>query len=156
MTKTVQIMKERREELVELLTIESGSSYIKANVEVDFCISITKEAASYPMRMGGEIVPSLVPGKENRLLRRPLGVLGVISPFNFPMYLSMRSVATALAAGNGVVLKPDEQTAMSGGTIIAKIFEVSKRQVCQKDSSMLSLPPLKRLVMVLWIILYQE
>ncbi|KRG13810.1 aldehyde dehydrogenase family protein [Lederbergia galactosidilytica] len=123
MTKAVQIMKERREELVELLTIESGSSYIKANVEVDFCISITKEAASYPMRMGGEIVPSLVPGKENRLLRRPLGVLGVISPFNFPMYLSMRSVATALAAGNGVVLKPDEQTAMSGGTIIAKIFE---------------------------------
>ncbi|MCR2821816.1 aldehyde dehydrogenase family protein [Lederbergia panacisoli] len=123
MEKAVQIMKNRRNELVELLMKESGSSFVKANVEVDFCISITREAASYPMRMGGEMVPSLVPGKENRLFRRPLGVLGVISPFNFPMYLSMRSVAPALAAGNGVVLKPDEQTAMSGGTIIGKIFE---------------------------------
>ncbi|MBS4216780.1 aldehyde dehydrogenase family protein [Bacillus sp. FJAT-49711] len=123
MEKAVQIMKNRRSELVELLMQESGSSFVKANVEVDFCISITREAASYPMRMGGEMVPSLVPGKENRLFRKPLGVLGVISPFNFPMYLSMRSVAPALAAGNGVVLKPDEQTAMSGGTIIGKIFE---------------------------------
>ncbi|WP_062108182.1 aldehyde dehydrogenase family protein [Bacillus niameyensis] len=123
LTRAVQIMKNRREELVELLMIESGSSILKANVEIDFCISITNEAASYPMRMGGEIVPSLVPGKENRLFRRPLGVLGVISPFNFPMYLSMRSVATALGAGNGVVLKPDEQTAMSGGTVLGKIFE---------------------------------
>lgn len=123
MEKAVEIIKKRREEVVELLMLEGGSSFIKANVEVDFCISIIREAASFPMRMGGEMVPSLVPGKENRLFRKPLGVLGVISPFNFPMYLSMRSVAPALAAGNGVVLKPDEQTAMTGGTIIAKIFE---------------------------------
>ncbi|MEK3936611.1 aldehyde dehydrogenase family protein [Sporosarcina sp. FSL W7-1349] len=123
MENAVRIMKERREELVEWLMTEGGSSFIKANVEVDFCIAITREAASFPMRMGGEMVPSLVPGKENRLFRKPLGVLGVISPFNFPMYLSMRSIAPALAVGNGVVLKPDEQTAMTGGILLAKIFE---------------------------------
>lgn len=119
----VSIMKARREEICDLLIQETGSSYAKASVELEFCISITREAASFPMRMGAEIVPSLVHGKENRIYRRPVGVVGVISPFNFPMYLSMRSVATALAAGNGVVLKPDEQTAISGGLLIAKIFE---------------------------------
>jgi acyl-CoA reductase-like NAD-dependent aldehyde dehydrogenase len=123
MENAVRIMSERRNELVELLVAESGSTHIKANVEVDFCIAITRESASFPLRMDGKMVPSLVPGKENRVYRKPLGVVGVISPFNFPMYLSMRSVAPALAVGNGVVLKPDEQTAMSGGTVIAKIFE---------------------------------
>lgn len=123
MENAVRIMSERRKELVELLVTESGSTHIKANVEVDFCIAITRESASFPLRMDGKMVPSLVPGKENRVYRKPLGVVGVISPFNFPMYLSMRSVAPALAVGNGVVLKPDEQTAMSGGTVIAKIFE---------------------------------
>lgn len=123
MENAVRIMNERREELVELLVVESGSSHLKANVEVDFCIAITREAASFPLRMDGTMVPSLVPGKENRVYRKPLGVVGVIGPFNFPMYLAMRSVAPALAVGNGVVLKPDEKTAMSGGTILGKIFE---------------------------------
>jgi aldehyde dehydrogenase (NAD+) len=123
MENAVRIMNERRDELVELLVLESGSSHLKANVEVDFCIAITREAASFPLRMDGTMVPSLVPGKENRVYRKPLGVVGVIGPFNFPMYLAMRSVAPALAIGNGVVLKPDEKTAMSGGTILGKIFE---------------------------------
>ncbi|WP_028595971.1 aldehyde dehydrogenase family protein [Paenibacillus assamensis] len=121
--KAIAIMKARRDEICELLIKETGSTYAKASVELDFCISITREAASFPMRMVAEIVPSLIPNKENRVFRRPVGVVGVISPFNFPMYLSMRSVAPALAAGNGVVLKPDKQTAISGGLLIAKIFE---------------------------------
>ena len=121
--KAVSIMQSRREEICNIIVEETGSSFVKANVELDFCIAITREAASFPMRMDGEIVPSLTPGKENRIYRRPVGVVGIISPFNFPMYLSMRSVAPALAAGNGVVLKPDGQTVMSGGLILAKIFE---------------------------------
>lgn len=123
MERAVAIMKERNEEIVKLIVEETGSSYTKAQVELDFCIAITREAASFPLRMDGLMVPSLIPGKENRVYRKPLGVVGVISPFNFPMYLSMRSVAPALAVGNGVVLKPDIQTPVSGGTLIAKIFE---------------------------------
>lgn len=118
-----RIIMDRRKELVKLLIEETGSSHIKANVEIDFCIAIMREVASFPLRMGGQMIPSLIPGKENRVYRKPIGVVGVISPFNFPMYLSMRSVAPALAVGNGVVLKPDEQTAMSGGTVLGKIFE---------------------------------
>ncbi|WP_026905883.1 aldehyde dehydrogenase family protein [Paucisalibacillus globulus] len=123
MEKAVQLFESNREELVDILIKESGSSHLKANVEVDFVIAITKESASFPLRMGGEIIPSLVAGKENRIYRKPVGVVGVIGPFNFPMYLAQRSVAPALATGNGVVLKPDSQTPVSGGTILAKIME---------------------------------
>ena len=75
--------------------------------------------------MTGEIIPSAVEGKENRLYRVPVGVVGVISPFNFPFYLSMRSVATAIGAGNGVVLKPHDDTPITGGTLLARVFEES-------------------------------
>ncbi|GAA3152180.1 hypothetical protein GCM10020255_031440 [Rhodococcus baikonurensis] len=51
-----------------------------------------------------------------------LGVIGVISPWNFPLLLAMRAVAPALALGNAVVLKPDVQTAISGGAVIAELF----------------------------------
>ena len=118
-----QIMENRREEIVQLLIEDAGSTFIKANVEVDFCIAITRHAASFPFHEEGKMVPSIVPGKQNNVYRKPLGVVGVIGPFNFPMYLAMRSVAPAIAVGNGVVLKPDSQTAISGGTLLGKIFE---------------------------------
>ncbi len=55
--------------------------------------------------------------------RQPRGVIGVISPFNFPLILSSRAVAPALATGNAVLLKPDPRTPIAGGFIIARIFE---------------------------------
>jgi benzaldehyde dehydrogenase (NAD) len=57
--------------------------------------------------------------------RIPIGVVGVIAPFNFPLYLAMRAVAPALATGNAVVLKPDPRTAVSGGVVIARLFETA-------------------------------
>jgi aldehyde dehydrogenase (NAD+) len=64
-----------------------------------------------------------VPGKENRVYRAPVGVVAVISPWTFPLALSSRSVAPALAPGNAVVLKPAEDTPVTGGLFIAKVFE---------------------------------
>jgi benzaldehyde dehydrogenase (NAD) len=55
--------------------------------------------------------------------RTPLGVVGVISPFNYPLALAIRAVAPALAMGNAVILKPDVATAFSGGIVIARLFE---------------------------------
>src|SRR5690242_14096981 len=55
--------------------------------------------------------------------RMPAGVVGVISPFNVPIILGIRSVAPALALGNAVILKPDPRTAVTGGVILARIFE---------------------------------
>src|SRR5207248_2792699 len=63
------------------------------------------------------------PGITSLGRRVPHGVVGVISPFNFPLILSMRAVAPALAVGNTVVLKPDERTPITGGFLIARLFE---------------------------------
>lgn len=118
-----QIIKARKEEIVEWLVKESGSSKLKATLEWTTAYEITREASSFPSRMHGLIVPSYTPGKESRIYRKPLGVIGVISPWNFPFHLSMRSVAPALATGNAVVLKPASHTPITGGTLLAKIFE---------------------------------
>ena len=80
------------------------------------------EAASLPSRAIGEIIPSEQP-RLSMARRVPAGVVAVISPFNVPIILGIRSVAPALALGNAVLLKPDPRTAVTGGTILARVFE---------------------------------
>ncbi|CAO5178964.1 Vanillin dehydrogenase [Frankia sp. AiPs1] len=80
------------------------------------------EAAALPGRPTGELLPS----EQSRLSfarRVPAGVVAVISPFNVPLILSIRSVAPALALGNAVILKPDPRTPVTGGMSIARVFE---------------------------------
>ncbi len=67
---------------------------------------MTLEAATFPSRVEGPILPADIPDKESRVYRTPVGVVGMISPWNFPLHLSNRSVAPALAVGNAVVIKP--------------------------------------------------
>jgi vanillin dehydrogenase len=110
-------------DITDIIIDELGGTRLKAFFEIGLVKNIIREAATYPLRMVGRIYPSPVDGKENRLYRVPAGVVSVISPFNFPFYLTMRSVAPALGAGNGVVLKAHEDTAITGGTLVAKIFE---------------------------------
>ncbi|GMA49712.1 putative aldehyde dehydrogenase YfmT [Alicyclobacillus contaminans] len=121
--RVVRIIDENTEDIVRWIAEEIGGTFVKAMIEVMLVKNTLREAATYPLRMEGRILPSTIPGKENRLLRLPVGVVGVISPFNFPFCLSMRAVAPALACGNGVVLKPNEASAIVGGTLIAKLFE---------------------------------
>jgi len=80
------------------------------------------EAATLPSRPYGELLPSEQP-RLSFAERVPAGVVGVIAPFNFPQILSIRSVAPALALGNAVILKPDPRTAVSGGVVLARVFE---------------------------------
>ena len=80
------------------------------------------QAASLAFLPDGTSFPSAVAGRLNLCQRVPVGVVGVIAPWNFPLFLSMRSVAPALVLGNAVVLKPDPQTAITGGALIAEIF----------------------------------
>jgi len=121
--RAADIMEVRKEEIVTWLIKESGSTRLKANVEWDSAHAIMLEAASAPYRVQGRILPSDIPGKENRVYRQPVGVVGVISPWNFPLHLSNRSVAPALAVGNAVVIKPASDTPVTGGLLLAKIFE---------------------------------
>jgi aldehyde dehydrogenase (NAD+) len=56
-------------------------------------------------------------------MRKPVGVVSVISPWNFPYILTLRAVAPALALGNAVVLKPSEETPLAGGLLVGEVFE---------------------------------
>lgn len=121
--RAAEILEERREEIIEWLVRETGSTILKANIEVSLAIGITRESASFPSRVHGRIFDSNTPNREMRVYRKALGVVGVISPWNFPLHLSQRSVAPALALGNAVVIKPASDSPVTGGLILARIFE---------------------------------
>ncbi|MCA1867968.1 benzaldehyde dehydrogenase [Agrobacterium genomosp. 3] len=112
------------DEIANWLVREAGSIIPKAQFEVALTIKALYEAASMPSQAMGQVLPS-EPGRISIARRRPIGVIGVISPFNFPLYLAMRAVAPAVAIGNAVVLKPDPRTAISGGQVIARLFEMA-------------------------------
>jgi benzaldehyde dehydrogenase (NAD) len=92
----------------------------------DFAIHTAAEecyqAASLPGLPIGQVLPSEQP-RLSMARQLPAGVVAVISPFNVPIILGIRSVAPALALGNAVILKPDPRTAVTGGTLMARIFE---------------------------------
>ncbi|MCU1726875.1 aldehyde dehydrogenase family protein [Pseudomonas sp. 7P_10.2_Bac1] len=119
----VAVFDRRREEIIDWLIRESGSTRLKAQIEWGAARSIALESASFPARVHGRIVESNVPGKESRVYRSALGVVGVISPWNFPLHLTQRSIAPALALGNAVVIKPASDTPVCGGLLLARIFE---------------------------------
>lgn len=77
-------------------------------------------AAAMPSRVVGRILPIGTPDKESRVYREPLGVVGVISPWNWPIYLSNRSIAPSLALGNAVVVKPADDTPVTGGFVVGE------------------------------------
>ena len=118
-----ELLESRREEIVSWLVKEGGATVLKANIEVSLAAGITAESASFPTRVHGTIHPSNTPDREMRVYRKPVGVVGVISPWNFPLHLSQRSVAPALALGNAVVIKPASDTPVTGGLLLARIFE---------------------------------
>ena len=119
------LLKENRDEILDLLAAESGSTRTKGMAEFYTSVGITGEAASFPTRMSGDRRDSTVAGKENIVVREPKGVVGVISPWNFPLNLSIRAVAPAIATGNSVVLKPATNTPVTGGLLLAKLFEAA-------------------------------
>jgi len=121
--KAADILWSRKDEFIEWLAIETGSTYIKAYVETQQARDILIEAAGFPTRMHGTIQASTIDGKESYIFRKPLGVIALISPWNFPLYLSMRTIAPSLGTGNAVVVKPATQSLVTGGTLIAKVLE---------------------------------
>lgn len=123
MLRVVSIFDERKEEIIDLLIHESGSTRLKATIEWGLTRAITFEAASMPARAQGTTMSGDVAGKENYVYRQPVGVVGVISPWNFPLHLSQRSVAPSLALGNAVVIKPASDTPITGGLLLGHIFE---------------------------------
>jgi benzaldehyde dehydrogenase (NAD) len=110
------------EEIESWVIRESGKILPAAQFETHVSTEEIFEAATLPGRPYGDLLPSEQPHL-SFAERVPVGVVGVISPFNFPQILAIRSVAPALALGNAVVLKPDPRTAVCGGVVLARVFE---------------------------------
>ncbi|MEC4018214.1 aldehyde dehydrogenase family protein [Streptomyces sp. H27-D2] len=121
--RALRIVEDREEELAAAIITECGGTRVKAGFELHLAKEFLRESVHLALRAEGRILPSPVDGKENRVYRLPVGVVGVISPFNFPFLLSLKSVAPALALGNAVVLKPHQNTPICGGGLVGKLFE---------------------------------
>jgi len=122
--KAAEIARAHFSDITGWIMRESGSVRAKAEFELSLTIKSLQLAGAMPHQAQGQVLPS-EPGRLSLARRRPHGVVGVISPFNFPLYLAMRAVAPALAVGNAVVLKPDPRTAVCGGVVIARLFEMA-------------------------------
>jgi aldehyde dehydrogenase (NAD+) len=118
-----RIMEVRRDEIIDWLVREAGSTLAKAGIEWWAVHNSVVEAATLPFRVEGRILHGDYAGKENRIYREPVGVVGVISPWNWPLHLSGRSVLPAIALGNAAVIKPAADTPITGGLLIAKMME---------------------------------
>jgi len=118
-----RLLMERAQEFNLWNIRECGSIGPKAEWELAATHEQILMAAALPMQANGQMFPSAMPGRTNLWRRVPMGTVGVIAPWNFPLLLAMRSVAPALALGNAVLLKPDAQAAVTGGALIAQVFD---------------------------------
>lgn len=122
----VSLLIRGREEAARLISLESAKPLKTSFDEVDRTIETYKFSAEEAKRIHGEMIPmDSAKGGVNRLaytIREPLGVIGAITPFNFPMNLVAHKIGPAIASGNSVVLKPAQQTPLSA-YYIAKLFE---------------------------------
>ncbi len=120
--RAVALVEQHREEFTGWIMRESGGIRAKADQELRSTFTTLHASAA----MMGEPNGLMLPTRNDRMSfarRVPHGVVGVIAPFNFPLTLSIRAVSPALVTGNAVILKPDPQTAVCGGFLIARIFE---------------------------------
>jgi benzaldehyde dehydrogenase (NAD) len=120
--KAAALLTDRGDEVADLIVRETGSIPGKAAYEVGGAANELHEAAGLTSRAVGEILPSHSTSRVSIAERVPVGVVGVITPWNFPLILGMRVTAPALALGNAVVLKPSPETPLSGGLLIAEVL----------------------------------
>ncbi|HTT18810.1 MAG TPA: aldehyde dehydrogenase family protein [Candidatus Sulfotelmatobacter sp.] len=120
--RAADVLENSRQEVVDLLIDEAGSTFGKAQFEVSFTVNMLRAISGEARRIQGSVMPADVPGMMSIAIRRPLGVVAGIAPFNFPLILATKKACLALAAGNTFVLKPSEETSLVG-LKIAEVFQ---------------------------------
>jgi benzaldehyde dehydrogenase (NAD) len=121
LSRVEQLLLEHADELQPGIAHETGSVYGKARSEIDGSVNELRAARALASIPDGAVYPSQT-GSLSYSRRIPVGVVGLITPWNFPVALAMRVIAPALVLGNAVLLKPDPQTPISGGDMIAAVF----------------------------------
>jgi acyl-CoA reductase-like NAD-dependent aldehyde dehydrogenase len=120
--KAADVLEGRRDEVVDLLARETGCTFGFAMFQIGFVPGLLRQAAAIAYAPVGTVIPSDHPGTLAMGLRRPVGVVAAIAPWNAALILSARSIAAPLVLGNTVVLKPSEWSPIVGGTIWGEIF----------------------------------
>ncbi len=120
--KAADILESRRDEIVGLLARETGCSFGFGMFQMGFVSGLLRQAAAVAYAPLGQILPSDHPGTLAMGIRKPVGVVGAIAPWNAALILSARSIAAPLALGNTVVLKPSELSPIVGGLIWGEIL----------------------------------
>jgi acyl-CoA reductase-like NAD-dependent aldehyde dehydrogenase len=120
--RAADILESRREEVISLLARETGCSFGFGMFQIGFVPGLFRQAAGIAYAPVGEILPSDLPGAFAMGMRRPVGVVGAISPWNAALILSARAIAAPLVLGNTVVLKPSEESPVDGGLVWGEIF----------------------------------
>lgn len=123
MFKYQQLLVEHWDELAKLITLENGKNFTEAHGEVLRGIECVEFAAGAPTLMMGEQLPSIATGLESGVYRYPIGVIGGITPFNFPMMVPCWMFPMALATGNTFVLKPSERTPLLANRLAELVEE---------------------------------
>ena len=108
--RTALLLEQEKEELAALMTREMGKILRETRGDVQTAIDVAKYVAGEGRRAEGETVPSAIPNKFNMTVRQPIGIVGIITPWNFPMAIPAWKTFPALLAGNAVVLKPASDT----------------------------------------------
>ncbi len=112
--KLADIIEQNAQTLGTLLTMEQGKSLSEAKGEVNFSAAYVRWFAEEAQRIYGDIIPSPWPGRRILVTKEPVGVVGAITPWNFPSSMIARKLGPALAAGCTIVIKPASQTPYSG------------------------------------------
>ncbi len=120
--KAADIVERRADELVNIMAQETGASNAYSRFQIQWSAGLLRQAAGYPYLSGGEIVPSDTPGVFAMAIRKPLGVVAGISPWNGALALGLRTVVSPLVCGNTVVLKPSEEAPVCAGLVIGEIL----------------------------------
>lgn len=111
------------EEVADQIVRETGSIRAKAQWEVQIVAREFSEAAALCSQPQGVLTATLDGGYQSIARRIPVGVIGIITPWNSPLILGARAISPALAMGNAVILKPDVQTPLAGGVTFARLLE---------------------------------
>jgi alpha-ketoglutaric semialdehyde dehydrogenase len=120
--RAAQIIEHRKEELAHVMTREMGKVIAEARGDVQEAIDMGKYIAGEGRRMFGQTVPSELRNKFAMLIRDSIGVVGLITPWNFPLAIPSWKIFPALIAGNGIVFKPAEDTPLVA-TLFIQILE---------------------------------
>ena len=120
--RAADILERRRAEVMDWLASETGCGHAFGLIQIEFVLSLLRQASGAGYAAVGQVIPSDQPGSLAMAVRRPVGVVAAIAPWNAALILSGRAIVAPLMLGNTVVLKPSEESPWVAGVLWAEIF----------------------------------